>query len=65
VIEDLKPYPETKDSGLAWLGEIQAHWEVKRGKSYLKAIDRRSESGEAELLRKLWITPTIHGEMEA
>lgn len=24
-----KPYPEYKDSGVAWLGEIPAHWEVK------------------------------------
>jgi len=50
VIEDLKPYPETRDSGLAWLGEIPAHWEIKRGKSYLEAIDQRSESGHEELL---------------
>jgi type I restriction enzyme S subunit len=33
VIEDLKPYPETKDSGLAWLGEIPAHWDIKRNGS--------------------------------
>jgi type I restriction enzyme, S subunit len=33
VIEDLKPYPETKDSGLTWLGEIPAHWEIKRNGS--------------------------------
>jgi len=32
VIEDLKPYPETRDSGLAWLGEIPAHWEIARSK---------------------------------
>ncbi len=25
-----KPYPEYKDSGVEWLGEIPAHWEVKR-----------------------------------
>jgi len=24
----LKPYPETKESGIEWLGEIPAHWEV-------------------------------------
>jgi type I restriction enzyme S subunit len=33
VIEDLKPYSETKDSGLAWLGDIPAHWEIKRNGS--------------------------------
>ncbi len=24
-----KPYPEYKDSGVEWLGEIPAHWAVK------------------------------------
>ena len=23
-----KPYPEYKDSGVEWLGEIPAHWQV-------------------------------------
>jgi len=25
-----KPYPEYKDSGVEWIGEVPAHWEVKR-----------------------------------
>jgi len=25
-----KPYPEYKDSGVEWLGEVPAHWEVRR-----------------------------------
>ena len=28
-----KPYPAYKDSGVEWLGEIPAHWEVKRLKT--------------------------------
>ena len=32
MIENLKPYPETKDSGLPWLGEVPAHWEIARGR---------------------------------
>jgi type I restriction enzyme S subunit len=32
VIEDLKPYPEYKDSGLPWLGEVPVHWEIARSK---------------------------------
>ena len=50
MIEDLKPYPEYKDSGLPWLGEVAAHWGIKRGKSYLRAIDKRSNSGKEDLL---------------
>ena len=25
---DLKPYPDMKDSGVPWLGEVPEHWEV-------------------------------------
>src|SRR6266571_1357571 len=46
----LKPYPEYKDSGLPWLGEIPAHWEVRRGKSVFTCIDVRSRTGGEELL---------------
>lgn len=29
------PYPEYKDSGVEWLGEIPAHWEVRRLKNLI------------------------------
>jgi type I restriction enzyme S subunit len=32
MIEDLKSYPEYKDSGLPWLGEVPVHWEIVRSK---------------------------------
>ena len=28
MINDLKPYPATKDSGVPWLGEVPKHWEA-------------------------------------
>ena len=27
-VGELKPYPEMKDSGVPWLGEVPEHWEV-------------------------------------
>ena len=30
MIDGLRPYPETRESGLPWLGNIPAHWEVRR-----------------------------------
>ncbi len=30
MTDELKPYPEYRPSGLPWLGEIPAHWEVRR-----------------------------------
>jgi type I restriction enzyme S subunit len=30
----LKPYPAYKDSGVPWLGQVPAHWEVKQVKRH-------------------------------
>lgn len=40
----LKPYPEYKESGLSWLGQIPAHWQVKRIKHIAKINPSRSEA---------------------
>ena len=36
LTERVKPYPAYKESGVEWLGEIPAHWEVKRADSLLR-----------------------------
>lgn len=46
----LLPYPAYRDSGVPWLGEAPAHWEVRRGKGLFSCIDIRSKTGEEELL---------------
>ena len=46
MIEDLKPYPETKDSGLPWLGKVPAHWEIRRNGGLFQ---QRNDPGDAEL----------------
>lgn len=46
----LKPYPEYKDSGVAWLGKVPKHWEVRRNKHLLNEVSNRSEDGTEELL---------------
>ena len=43
-------------SGHAWLGEIPAHWAVRRTKRVLTERDDRSETGEEELLTVSHIT---------
>lgn len=50
MIDGLKPYAEMKDSELCWLGDIPAHWRVKRAKAVLRRIDVRSSAGAEELL---------------
>lgn len=50
MIEALPPYKETRDSRFEWLGAVPAHWEVRRAKTIFSTIDRRSQTGEEELL---------------
>jgi type I restriction enzyme S subunit len=50
MIADLKPYPEYKESGLPWLGQVPRHWEVNRAKSIFERVDQRSRTGNEELL---------------
>ena len=51
LAEKYKPYPAYKPSGVEWLGEIPAHWEIKRLKSFasvrLSNVDKKSEEGQA------------------
>lgn len=43
-------YPEYKNSGVNWLGDIPTHWELVRAKTVFKEIDERSSNGDEELL---------------
>ncbi|MDW8356211.1 MAG: restriction endonuclease subunit S [Bryobacterales bacterium] len=52
MIDDLKPYPAYKDSGVPWLGEVPEHWSVKRLKSTVRNVIEQSaewRSGELYL----------------
>lgn len=40
--ESLRPYPAYRDSGVAWLGEVPAHWGLIRTKTLLR---ERSQKG--------------------
>lgn len=46
MIDGLRPYAEMKPSGLPWLGDVPAHWDVLRSKYAFREIDRRSTTGE-------------------
>jgi type I restriction enzyme S subunit len=41
---DLQPYPAYKDSGVPWLGEVPAHWEVRSLGSILRRTKERNRS---------------------
>src|SRR6266581_98424 len=50
MIADLKPYPEYKESGLPWLGQVPRHWSIGRIKTVLRERDSRSIDGDGTLL---------------
>ena len=43
-------YPSYKDSGVEWLGQVPAHWEVKRLKWLISELEERAEEQDLELL---------------
>ena len=47
MIDGLKPYPAYKDSGVAWLGEVPEHWEVRRLKWCTELNPSRTEARES------------------
>lgn len=49
VTKGLDPNAPMKDSGIAWLGEVPAHWEVKRLK-HLFSFIKRQEKAELPIL---------------
>lgn len=56
VTRGLNPDVPIKPSGLDWLGDIPAHWEIERAKNLFAKRDQRSETGEEELLTVSHIT---------
>ena len=45
MIADLKPYPAMKDSGVPWLGEVPAHWELPRLGAVLRERGETNDDG--------------------
>jgi type I restriction enzyme S subunit len=46
MIADLKPYPSMTDSGVPWLGEVPAGWEIRRNG---RLFAQRNETGFPDL----------------
>ena len=46
MIDGLRPYPEMKPTGLPWLGDVPAHWDVRRIKYAFCEVDNRSTTGD-------------------
>jgi type I restriction enzyme S subunit len=57
----LDPNVKLKESGIPWLGEIPAHWEVRRAKYVFHEVDERSKDGTETHLamsQKLGLVPS-------
>ena len=60
VTRGLNPATPMKDSGIDWIGQIPAHWEVKRNKHMFVEINQRSAKGTEQHLsmsQKLGLVP--------
>ena len=45
-MQQLPRHAHYKESGLPWVGEIPAHWQIRRNRFLFREIDRRSKHGE-------------------
>lgn len=50
VMRGLDPAAPMRPSGIDWLGDIPAHWEIERSRWLFTERDQRSETGEEEML---------------
>lgn len=50
VMRGLNPAAPLRPSGIDWLGDIPAHWEIERSRWLFAERDQRSETGEEEML---------------
>jgi type I restriction enzyme S subunit len=49
MIADLKPYPEYKESGVPWLGQVPRHWGFSRSKRLFSARKDLALPGDVQL----------------
>ena len=49
MIADLKPYADYKESGLAWLGRVPAHWDISRSKRLFSAGQELARPDDVQL----------------
>ncbi|MDE0145351.1 MAG: restriction endonuclease subunit S [Nitrospira sp.] len=50
VTRGLDLHAPLRDSGIPWIGQIPAHWEIERARWLFHERDQRSETGDEELL---------------
>ncbi|RWM71189.1 MULTISPECIES: restriction endonuclease subunit S [Mesorhizobium] len=50
IMHGLNPSAPLRPSGIDWLGDIPAHWELERSRWLFRERDERSETGEEEML---------------
>ena len=72
MIADLNPYPAMKDSGVDWLGEVPAHWEVRRLRNVaemrISNVDKHTTQSEQpvrlcnymDVYKNDYIGPNLH-----
>ena len=56
VTRGLDPNVRLKPSGVEWLGDVPAHWEVRRAKFFYREADERTTTGTEELMSVSHIT---------
>ena len=59
-VRRFKPYPAYKDSGVEWLGEIPAHWEVKKWRYCCSVTEGQVAPDDDRYRARVMIAPNHH-----
>src|SRR5690606_23371637 len=62
-----EPYPAYKDSGVEWLGQVPAHWEVRRLGSVTQVLNGATPSSSMPEYWDgdiVWVTPDDLGKLK-
>jgi len=58
----LKPYPAYKDSGVPWLGDVPAHWELHRAKYLFRYNKDLNTNGEETNILSLTLRGVVNND---
>jgi type I restriction enzyme, S subunit len=62
MIDGLKPYPEYKDSGVPWLGQVPSHWDVLPNRALF--VERKQQDCADEPLLSVTISHGVRPQAD-
>jgi type I restriction enzyme, S subunit len=63
--DNLRPYPEYKDSGVDWLGDIPAHWSIEKVKRHFRHVKFLNQSRDQTNVLSLTLRGVVNNDPDS